>query len=308
MSERDPTLPGNCTLDHDGCVVCSDAGIPVRVISIEGDDALCEDAVRQPGRDSHRAGNPRTDRRSPPDPRRRRHRQSGGETEMLNALSEAGARQASRRRSGAADRREAPLKYVSEFRDAELARAVAAEIASVTDPDRHYKLMEVCGGHTHTIYRHGIKDLLPDQVELVHGPGCPVCVLPMGRVDEGIEIAERPEVIFTCFGDMMRVPGSKGNLLEVKAQGRRHPDGLLAARRPAHSAREPGPRGRLLRHRLRDHRALHRAHPATGQEGRASRTSPSSATTSPSSRRCGRSSTPRTSASTRLSGRGTSRR
>src|SRR3712207_8631346 len=79
--------------------------------------------------------------------------------------------------------------------------------------------MEVCGGHTHTIYRHGIKDLLPEQVELVHGPGCPVCVLPMGRVDEGIEIAERPEVIFTCFGDMMRVPGSKGNLLEVKAQG-----------------------------------------------------------------------------------------
>jgi hydrogenase expression/formation protein HypD len=111
------------------------------------------------------------------------------------------------------------LKYVSEFRDAELARAVASEIAAITDPDRHYKLMEVCGGHTHTIYRHGIKDLLPDQVELVHGPGCPVCVLPMGRVDEGIAIAERPEVIFTCFGDMMRVPGSKGNLLEVKAQG-----------------------------------------------------------------------------------------
>nr|MDP9479154.1 hydrogenase formation protein HypD [Actinomycetota bacterium] len=92
------------------------------------------------------------------------------------------------------------MKYVSEFRDAELARAVASEIASLTDPDRHYKLMEVCGGHTHTIYRHGIKDLLPDQVELVHGPGCPVCVLPMGRVDEGIAIAERPEVIFTCFG------------------------------------------------------------------------------------------------------------
>ncbi len=111
------------------------------------------------------------------------------------------------------------MKYVDEFRNAELARAVAAEIASVTDPDRHYKIMEVCGGHTHTIYRHGIKDLLPDQVELVHGPGCPVCVLPMGRVDEGIEIAERPEVIFTCFGDMMRVPGSKGNLLEVKAEG-----------------------------------------------------------------------------------------
>ncbi len=111
------------------------------------------------------------------------------------------------------------MKYVDEFRNGDLARAVAAEIASITDPDRHYKIMEVCGGHTHTIYRHGIKDLLPEQVELVHGPGCPVCVLPMGRVDEGIEIAERPEVIFTCFGDMMRVPGSKGNLLEVKAEG-----------------------------------------------------------------------------------------
>lgn len=111
------------------------------------------------------------------------------------------------------------MKYVSEFRNADLARAVSSEIASTIDPDRHYKLMEVCGGHTHTIYRHGIKDLLPDQIELVHGPGCPVCVLPMGRVDEGISIAEKPEVIFTCFGDMMRVPGSKGNLLEIKAEG-----------------------------------------------------------------------------------------
>ena len=111
------------------------------------------------------------------------------------------------------------MKYVNEFRDARLAQALAARIASVTDPARHYKIMEICGGHTHTIYRHGIKDLLPEEVELVHGPGCPVCVLPMGRVDDGIAVAERPEVIFTCFGDMMRVPGSKGNLLEIKAQG-----------------------------------------------------------------------------------------
>lgn len=111
------------------------------------------------------------------------------------------------------------MRFVSEFRNADLAGAISAEIASTIDPNRHYKLMEVCGGHTHTIYRHGIKDLLPEKIELVHGPGCPVCVLPMGRVDEGISIAERPEVIFTCFGDMMRVPGSKGNLLEVKAGG-----------------------------------------------------------------------------------------
>jgi len=111
------------------------------------------------------------------------------------------------------------MKYVNEFRNAEIAQGVAAQIAALADPDRHYKIMEICGGHTHTIYRHGIKDLLPEQVELVHGPGCPVCVLPMGRVDDGIAVAERPEVIFTCFGDMMRVPGSKGTLLEVKAQG-----------------------------------------------------------------------------------------
>ena len=111
------------------------------------------------------------------------------------------------------------MKYVQEFRNAELARAIAAKIAGLTDPNRHYKIMEVCGGHTHAIYRHGIKDLLPPEIELIHGPGCPVCVLPMGRVDDGIAIAERPEVIFTCFGDMMRVPGSRGNLLEVKARG-----------------------------------------------------------------------------------------
>jgi hydrogenase expression/formation protein HypD len=111
------------------------------------------------------------------------------------------------------------MKYVNEYRDAALARAVAAEIASLATGNRRYKIMEICGGHTHTIYRHGIKDLLPESIELVHGPGCPVCVLPMGRVDEGIAIAERPGIIFTCFGDMMRVPGSRGNLLEVKARG-----------------------------------------------------------------------------------------
>jgi hydrogenase expression/formation protein HypD len=79
--------------------------------------------------------------------------------------------------------------------------------------------MEVCGGHTHSIYRYGIDGLLPESVELVHGPGCPVCVLPMGRVDDGIAIAREPRVILTCFGDMMRVPGSRGSLLEAKAEG-----------------------------------------------------------------------------------------
>jgi hydrogenase expression/formation protein HypD len=79
--------------------------------------------------------------------------------------------------------------------------------------------MEVCGGHTHTIYRHGIEHVLPQSVELVHGPGCPVCVIPMGRVDDAIAVASEPDVIFTSFGDMMRVPGGRGNLLEAKARG-----------------------------------------------------------------------------------------
>jgi len=111
------------------------------------------------------------------------------------------------------------MRYVDEFRNADLARALSVEIASLADPKRHYKIMEVCGGHTHTIYKHGIEDLLPESIELVHGPGCPVCVIPMGRVDDGISIAQREGVIFTCFGDMMRVPGSEGSLMDAKAEG-----------------------------------------------------------------------------------------
>jgi hydrogenase expression/formation protein HypD len=111
------------------------------------------------------------------------------------------------------------MKFVDEFRDAELGRVLAGQILSAIEPGRHYKLMEVCGGHTHSIYKYGIDDLLPSNVELVHGPGCPVCVIPMGRVDDGIAIAHQPGVTFTCFGDMMRVPGSEGTLLEAKARG-----------------------------------------------------------------------------------------
>jgi hydrogenase expression/formation protein HypD len=111
------------------------------------------------------------------------------------------------------------VRFVDEFRDAELGRVVAGEILAAVDPARHYKLMEVCGGHTHAIYKYGIDDLLPANVELVHGPGCPVCVIPMGRVDDGIAIAHEPDVIFACFGDMLRVPGSDGTLLDAKAQG-----------------------------------------------------------------------------------------
>jgi hydrogenase expression/formation protein HypD len=111
------------------------------------------------------------------------------------------------------------MKYVDEFRDPDLGRVVAGQILAAVQPGRHYKVMEVCGGHTHSIYKYGVDDLLPANVELVHGPGCPVCVIPMGRVDDGIALAHEPGVVFTCFGDMMRVPGSRGSLLEAKAAG-----------------------------------------------------------------------------------------
>jgi hydrogenase expression/formation protein HypD len=111
------------------------------------------------------------------------------------------------------------MRFVDEYRNAELGRALSAEILSLVAPGRHYKVMEVCGGHTHSIYKYGIDDLLPENVELVHGPGCPVCVIPMGRVDDGIAIAKREGVIFTCFGDMLRVPGSEQTLLDAKADG-----------------------------------------------------------------------------------------
>ncbi len=111
------------------------------------------------------------------------------------------------------------MRYVDEFRDSDTAQAVAAQIAALCEPGRHYAFMEVCGGHTHTIYKHGLEDYLPEAVSLVHGPGCPVCVIPMGRVDDAISIAEQPDVILTSFGDMLRVPGGRGSFLDAKAAG-----------------------------------------------------------------------------------------
>lgn len=111
------------------------------------------------------------------------------------------------------------MKFVDEFRNAELGQALAHQILDTVEPGRHYKIMEVCGGHTHSIYKYGLDDLLPENVELVHGPGCPVCVIPMGRVDDGIALAKEPGVIFTCFGDMMRVPGSEKTFTDVNAEG-----------------------------------------------------------------------------------------
>src|SRR5579884_3148698 len=116
------------------------------------------------------------------------------------------------------------MKYIDEFRDRRQAEALFAAICRLLGripvaPERPLHIMEVCGGHTHSIFRYGIEGMLPERIELIHGPGCPVCVLPMGRVDDCVAIAERPEVIFTTFGDAMRVPGSKKSLLEAKADG-----------------------------------------------------------------------------------------
>ena len=111
------------------------------------------------------------------------------------------------------------MRYVDEFRDPELITKASEEIFRLADPARHYRIMEVCGGHTHAIYRFGLKDVLPSNIELIHGPGCPVCVLPMGRIDDGLAVARNAEVIFAAFGDMMRVPGTLGSPFEHKARG-----------------------------------------------------------------------------------------
>jgi len=111
------------------------------------------------------------------------------------------------------------VRYIDEFRSGELASALQSELEQAMPSGRELALMEVCGGHTHAIYKHGIDELLPQGLELVHGPGCPVCVIPVGRVDDAVALALEPNVIFTTFGDMMRVPGSKGSLLDARSRG-----------------------------------------------------------------------------------------
>jgi len=111
------------------------------------------------------------------------------------------------------------MKYVDEFRDKAIAKKLAAEIAGEADPGRQYNLMEFCGGHTHAIFRYGVQDLMPDNVDFVHGPGCPVCVLPIPRIDNAIELATQGAIVCT-YGDMMRVPASRKNsLIKAKAAG-----------------------------------------------------------------------------------------
>jgi hydrogenase expression/formation protein HypD len=112
------------------------------------------------------------------------------------------------------------MKYVDEFRRQDLAAGLAAAIAREADPARMYHLMEFCGGHTHAIFRYGVQDLMPDNVRFVHGPGCPVCVLPIGRIDNAIALAETQRVTLCTYGDMLRVPASgRRSLLKAKAEG-----------------------------------------------------------------------------------------
>lgn len=112
------------------------------------------------------------------------------------------------------------MKYIREFRNGKLARKLAKAIKQDVDPDRQYHLMEFCGGHTHAIFRYGVQDLVPENVTYVHGPGCPVCVLPVRRLDDAIELALRHDVILCTYGDMMRVPGTKQkSLIKAKADG-----------------------------------------------------------------------------------------
>lgn len=112
------------------------------------------------------------------------------------------------------------MKFVDEFRDGALGRRLAAAIADEADPTRHYPFMEFCGGHTHALCRYGLIDLLPDNVEMVHGPGCPVCVLPIGRLEQAVQLARRPEITLCTFGDMVRVPArDRVSLMRAKAEG-----------------------------------------------------------------------------------------
>jgi hydrogenase expression/formation protein HypD len=109
------------------------------------------------------------------------------------------------------------VKYIDEYRDERIAHGLAAEIRQVVT--RPCVLMEICGGQTHTIMRYGLDELLPKEVELVHGPGCPVCVTPLETIDKAIELAMRPDVTLVSYGDMLRVPGSSSDLFRAKANG-----------------------------------------------------------------------------------------
>jgi len=112
------------------------------------------------------------------------------------------------------------MKYVDEFRDGDTARALARVIKKEVNPEREYRLMEFCGGHTHAIFRFGVNDLMPENVRFIHGPGCPVCVLPAGRIESAIRLAEEEHVILCTYADLMRVPaGKRDSLHKARARG-----------------------------------------------------------------------------------------
>ena len=155
------------------------------------------------------------------------------------------------------------MKYLEEFRDPVLARRLLDDIHRLTT--RPWAIMEVCGGQTHSIIRNGIDQLLPPKIELIHGPGCPVCVTPLEIIDKALAIAAQPDVIFCSFGDMLRVPGSDRDLFSVKSQGGdvrivySPLDALKLARE------NPDRQVVFLRHRLRDDRARQRDGRRPGQ-------------------------------------------
>ena len=138
------------------------------------------------------------------------------------------------------------MKYLDEFNDPRArGRALFDEIARITT--RPWAIMEVCGGQTHSIIRNGIDQLLPDAIELIHGPGCPVCVTPLGMIDKALAIASRPEVIFCSFGDMLRVPGTGRDLFQVKSEGGDVRVVYSPLDAVAHRRGAPRPGGRVLR-------------------------------------------------------------
>ena len=172
------------------------------------------------------------------------------------------------------------MKYIDEFRDGELALGIAAAIAAEADPGRSYNLMEFCGGHTHAISRYGVTDLLPPAVRMIHGPGCPVCVLPIGRIDLAIRLALDEGAIVASYGDCLRVPASDNlSLLKAKARG----GDVRMVYSPADAlkiaAANPRARSRLPRDRLRDDDAADGARHPARRRASARPTSASSATT-----------------------------
>lgn len=142
------------------------------------------------------------------------------------------------------------MKYADEFRDKAIALGLAKTIHAAADPERSYRFMEFCGGHTHAISRYGLEDILPSNVRMIHGPGCPVCVLPAGRIDMAIRLAERPDVILCVYGDLMRVPASQGASLLKTAPAVPISAWSIPPSIRSGSQRRTRPRGRVLRHRL----------------------------------------------------------